>query len=121
MVIVAGFGFRAAATRASFADALTQTGRMDEVTHVSAPEDKVSASEFTAFAAHRPVTGVDPVKLTQQMTLTQSEVSMTARGTGSVAEAAALAAAGQNAKIIVPRVISTDRLATCALAIGDGP
>ena len=34
-------------------------------------------------------------------------------------EAAALAAAGPNARLLAPRQISQDRLATCALAIGD--
>jgi cobalt-precorrin 5A hydrolase len=43
---------------------------------------------------------------------------LAARGVGSVAEAVALAAAGPGARIVVARVISSDRMATCAIAQG---
>ena len=36
---------------------------------------------------------------------------------GSVAEAAALAAAGPGARLLAPRMISADRMASCALAM----
>ena len=36
------------------------------------------------------------------------------------AEAAALAAAGPGARLLGPRVVSADRMATCALAEGNG-
>ncbi|ENO84722.1 hypothetical protein C666_16775, partial [Thauera linaloolentis 47Lol = DSM 12138] len=42
-----------------------------------------------------------------------------ARGCGSVAEAAALAAAGQGARLLAIRHISPDRSATCAIAQGE--
>nr|MCH9832816.1 cobalamin biosynthesis protein [Alphaproteobacteria bacterium] len=54
-----------------------------------------------------------------QLTLTHSSISLTKKSTGSVAEATALAAAGANARLTAPRSISTDRMATCAIAIGD--
>ncbi|MCP1313705.1 cobalamin biosynthesis protein, partial [Halomonas sp. 707D7] len=38
-------------------------------------------------------------------------------GTGSVAEAAALLAAGHGARLVAPRLISNDRKATAALAV----
>ncbi|MHA6346914.1 cobalamin biosynthesis protein, partial [Roseivivax sp. CAU 1761] len=38
--------------------------------------------------------------------------------TGSVAEAAALAAAGPGARLLGPRAVSPDGCATCALAQG---
>jgi len=41
-------------------------------------------------------------------------------GARSVAEAAALAAAGPGARLVGTRVISDDRLATAAIAEGDG-
>ena len=56
--------------------------------------------------------------LTAQATSTQSPASRASRGTGSVAEAAALAAAGPGARLLSPRVISADGRATCALAEG---
>ena len=49
-------------------------------------------------------------------TATHSEASEKARGTGSVAEASALAGAGRGAYLLGPRMISPDRLATCAFA-----
>ncbi|HRO16470.1 MAG TPA: hypothetical protein PLL33_15800, partial [Paracoccus sp. (in: a-proteobacteria)] len=42
-----------------------------------------------------------------------------AHGTGSVAEAVALAAAGPGARITTRRVVSPDRSATCAIAQAD--
>jgi cobalamin biosynthesis protein CbiG len=51
--------------------------------------------------------------------LTLSRVALASKGTSSVAEAAALLAAGANARLLGPRVaIAT---ATCAFAVGDGP
>ena len=41
--------------------------------------------------------------------------------TGSVAEAAALTAAGRGARLVVLRVTSPDGMATCAVAEGEGP
>ncbi|MBK5959988.1 hypothetical protein CCR97_17515 [Rhodoplanes elegans] len=51
--------------------------------------------------------------------LTRSETVEAAVGVPSVAEAAALVAAGRNATLLAPRVAVKN--ATCALAIGDGP
>ena len=50
--------------------------------------------------------------------LTQSAKVAERFGTGSVAEAAALAAAGPGAQLLGPRVVSGDGLATAAIAIG---
>jgi cobalt-precorrin 5A hydrolase len=53
-------------------------------------------------------------------TPTQSQLVAERFGTGSVAEAAALAAAGPRARLIATRVVSQDRTATAAIAEGDG-
>jgi len=42
-------------------------------------------------------------------------------GTGSLAEAVALVAAGRNARLVGVRALSQDRTATAAIAEGDGP
>ena len=117
-VIVAGFGFRSAATEASLADALARTGGTPQA--LAAPEDKAQTPLFRRFAAaqHLPVVAIDTARLTAQTTATRSPASAAARGTGSVAEAAALAAAGPGATLLAPRAISEDRCATCALARG---
>lgn len=121
-VIVAGFGFRAVATQVSFASALARAGGV-RPDRVATAADKAGAAVLRDFAAGLgcPVLGVEAARLAMQVTLTRSAASLAARGTGSVAEAAALAAAGQGARLIGPRVISDDGCATCALAEGEGP
>jgi cobalt-precorrin 5A hydrolase len=122
-VIVAGFGFRAAATVDSLADALARTGAAGQVAALATLEDKAQAAAFQALATTLalPIRAVDAETLARQETLTRSTASHAARGSGSVAEASALAAAGRGAKLMAKRVVSSDGMATCALAQGDGP
>ncbi len=122
-MIVAGFGFRGSATEASFADALRKTAAKSRIDRLATLQDKARAAALKAVARRLslPVVGIVEQELEMQQTLTQSAASLAARNTGSVAEAAALAAAGNGAKLIVARVTSADGLATCALAEGDGP
>lgn len=113
-MIVAGFGFRSGATAQSLRDAFTRAGgRADRLATLA---DKAGADAFRSFAAGRSVTKINPDAMRKEITLTHSESSQTARQTGSVAEACALAAAGPGARLLGPRVISSDRMATCALA-----
>lgn len=118
-MIVAGFGFRAAASGASLRDALARAagGHRHCPARLAAPADKAAA---LATALGAPVTAVSPEALAAAETLTRSPRVTALRGTGSVAEAAALAAAGPGARLLGPRVVSADRLATCALAEGPG-
>lgn len=118
-MIVAGFGFRAAATADSLRDAYARAGGTAEV--FATAQDKASAHAIIALAAEQGarVTAVSPETLAAQPTLTQSQASRAARQTGSVAEAAALIIAGPGARLLAPRVVSADRMATCALAQGD--
>jgi cobalt-precorrin 5A hydrolase len=120
-VIAAGFGFRAAATADSLANALARAGAAPAL--LATPDDKARSPAFRSFARRLglPVLGIDPAALAAQPTLTQSQASRAARGTGSVAEAAAPAAAGPGARLLGPRVVSDDGMATCALAQGATP
>jgi len=122
-VIVAGFGFRASASVGSLSDALARASGGSAVDLLATADDKSTARSFQDFATASgiPAIGVTPDPIAVQLTPTRSPASLQARGTGSMAEAAALAAAGRNARLITPRVISGDRLATCAIAIGEGP
>jgi cobalt-precorrin 5A hydrolase len=122
-VIVAGFGFRAAATVESLADALMRTGAAGRVALLATVADKAQAPAFQALATTLalPIRAVDAETLARQETLTRSAASRAARGTGSVAEASALAAAGRGARLMARRVVSGDGMATCALAEGGGP
>ena len=117
-MIVAGFGFRAAAHGASFRDALARAANGRCPDGFAAPADKAAA---LAAALGQPVIPVAPEALALAETLTRSARVTALRGTGSVAEAAALAAAGRGARLLGPRAVSADRLATCALAEGPGP
>ncbi|PZR00911.1 MAG: precorrin methylase [Cereibacter sphaeroides] len=118
-MIVAGFGFRREATVASLRDALGRTGAKD-VTLLATASDKAVAPAFVALAQELalPVIPLDDLSIT---TLTNSAASRAARGTGSVAEAAALVAAGPGASLLGMRVVSADRMATCALATRNDP
>ena len=115
-MVIAGFGCRAEATIESFRSALAATGMRPNALAMPADRAGVIAPfvEAEGLAVHpiaaELLSGID--------TPTRSPVSLAARGVGSVAEAAALAAAGAGARIVVPRVMSSDRMATCAIAQG---
>ncbi|WP_375230682.1 cobalamin biosynthesis protein [Roseobacter sp. S98] len=119
-MIVAGFGFRSTVTVADLRAALGAAGSDRPVDALATVADKATTDAFVRFAAaeNLDIIPVDADALARQQTLTQSAVSDAARGTGSVAEAAALAAAGHRARLLAPRVVSADRTATCALAEG---
>ncbi len=111
---VAGLGFRQGASLASLADALDRAGPADVLATSAA---KAQAPEILALAQARglPLLGVT---IAGVMTPTQSPRVMALYGTGSLAEAAALAALGPGARIVTPRVTSQDRMATAAIAEG---
>ena len=119
-MIVAGFGMRADVTEASLQDALDQTGYAPDA--IATVADKAEFVAFQAFARTRklPIQTVSQDSIDQAQTQTQSQVSLQHRGTGSVAEAAALIVAGTDATLLSTRKISNDRLATCAIAITEG-
>lgn len=120
-MIVAGFGFRHSVTRDSLEDAFSLACAGLQPDCIATVEGKVEEDVFVAFAKGHKLAAlaVTPSALAAQQTVTQSEVSRAARGTGSVAEAAALAAAGAHAELLVTRVKSADGRATCALAQGE--
>lgn len=121
-MIVAGFGFRAAATGASLEEAFDMAAAGRDVLALATSEDKAMAAVFRTFAKaqSRPIAAIDAARLRAQETTTQSAQSRAHRGVGSVAEAAALAAAGPGARLLAPRVVSADGTATCALAKSSG-
>ena len=118
-MIVAGFGFRSGACLGSLHAALllAQQGH-PVVTHLATIRCKLRGLAPLAEALGLPLTGVDPEILTAVPTITRSAASLAAYGTGSVAEASALAVAGADASLLGPRHFSHDRMATCAIAKG---
>jgi len=117
-MIVAGFGFRASATLDSLQDALFQAAAGRTIGALSTAADKAQSTVFQDLAETLalPIVPVGAKALEAIQTPTQSATSTAERGTGSVAEAAALGGAGKDAILLRTRVISKDRLATCALA-----
>lgn len=118
-MIVAGFGLRAGTQLQSLVEALNaaQAGH-PPVAALAVPEDRTALLHPLAELTGLPLVPVPPEAIAGAATATQSAASLAARGTGSVAEAAALAAAGPGAVLLAPRVVSGDRMATCALARG---
>lgn len=118
-MIAAGFGFRKTASVGSLQDAFDRACEAAQPDVLATVEDKATAEAFRLFAEDTgvPVKAVPLDVLQRQSTASQSDASKDAYGTGSVAEAAALAAAGQGARLLTLRHISADKLATCALAI----
>jgi cobalt-precorrin 5A hydrolase len=118
---VAGLGFRSAATEADLALAVrmalaaTDGKTLDALATVAR---KATTPALRAFAASAglPVLGVE---VAGRETPTQSARVSAGFQTGSVAEAAALAAAGQGARLIVTRVTATNGMATAAIAETD--
>ncbi|MEA2119264.1 cobalamin biosynthesis protein [Halovibrio sp. HP20-50] len=118
---IAGFGFRSEATIESLAQALDQlTEQYGAIDKLAAAHSMLPLVEELCRLRHIEVISVADVGLPTAITLTHSAQSLLARGTGSVAEAVALLAAGQNARLVGPRIISADRQATAALAIAEG-
>ena len=119
-MIVAGFGFTSRATVDSLLGAFAAAGHLTRPDQLATAADKAATPAFVALSdtLNTPITGVDAATLQAALTTTHSPISHANRDTGSVAEAAALAAAGPGATLIIPRHISHDRMATCAIAKG---
>ena len=104
----------------SFDAVLATTAGDINVTALATPAEKAPALVEFATQKGLPLIPVSPEDMQAAETVTQSGRSLVEKNTGSVAEACALAAAGANARLLVTRQISTDRLVTCAIAQGDG-
>lgn len=116
-MIIAGFGFRAEATAQSLKDAYEKLGGGADA--IAVPDDKAGALCFKQLAAalDLPVHKISAEAMQSVETQTQAARVIEKRGTGSVAEACALVAAGAEGRLIAARHISEDRMATCALAM----
>ena len=122
-VRIAGLGFRTAADVASLRDALAAAGGTDGVVALATAEAKAGSQALAMLAAELGLTvvAVTPAALAAVETPTRSERVMDRYGTGSLAEAAALAAAGPGARLLGPRAVSRDRMATAAIASAPAP
>jgi cobalt-precorrin 5A hydrolase len=118
---VAGLGFKCDVTLASLREALVAAGGAEGLAAVATVSDKAGAAALKLLAreCNVPIKAVPADVLAGIATSTQSELIKQKFGTGSVAEAAALAAAGRRARLISTRAVSQDRTATAAIAEGD--
>lgn len=125
---IAGFGFRSEATLESLIQALDQlidqygsVYKYGLINRLAAARSMLPLVEELGRLRNIEVIAVADAELSTVTTLTHSTHSLQARGTGSVAEAVALLAAGPNARLVGPRIISVDRRATAALALLEVP
>ena len=125
--LVIGIGFREEASAQSISEVLTavaaRAGRPAAETVLAVPQDKAAHPELCAAArtGHLPIhsASADAMREADARVMTRSERAKTRRNVGSVCEAAALAVAGADARLIVTRIVSADRHATAAAAIED--
>jgi cobalt-precorrin 5A hydrolase len=120
-VIVAGLGCRPAVEEAAILALLRQAGRgLPSVTHLAAPafRREVAALHRAAAVLGLPLLFVERVALerVQPLCPTRSEPALAATGLASVAEACALAAAGEGARLLRPRISGAG--VTCAIGAG---
>ena len=121
-MIVAGFGFRDGAAADSLAaaldDALAAAGLDTPPDLLATLPAKAAHPAFLALA-ERLGLATRAAAPDGRPLITRSPAVLARHGTGSVAEAAALAAAGPGGRLAGPRTISFDRMATCAIALGE--
>ena len=129
MTLVVGLGLRAECDLASLQEALhaaleaarRQRGYPFTLAHLSllaTPSDKTqhSAVQQLAAALQLPIAAIPLAQLAAQSAAGSSAHVPQRYGNHSVAEAAALAAAGPGANLLGPRCVSPDRKATAAIA-----
>ena len=123
-MIFIGLGFRKAVTIKSFENLIHQVYHLTElpgpIKALATLDTKALDPALQEFAAAKRITLI-PVSLEnlkRQITPTQSPAAQAAYGLGSIAEAAALFAAGNGSSLIFKRLVSDDKLATFAFAKG---
>lgn len=125
--LVIGLGFRDEVSAQSIGEALAavaaRAARPEAETVLAVPEDKAAHSALAAAATAGCLSiqtaSADAMREADARVITRSERAKTHRNVGSVCEAAALAVAGTDARLIVTRVVSADRRVTAAAAIKD--
>ncbi len=120
---VAGIGCRAQVEERAVLALLDQAGQgLPPFTHLAAPGFRRATPALEAVARQLglPLLWVErgALEAAQPLCQTRSEAALRTTGLASVAEAAALAAAGQGARLLRPRL--TGAGVTCAIAAGSG-
>ncbi|ASJ71889.1 cobalamin biosynthesis protein [Granulosicoccus antarcticus] len=117
---VAGLGFRRQVSLASLLEVMSRVqfehGKPDALA-TSVSKSDAGPLQLLALTLGLPLLSIEPEQLARQETHTQSARQQGLFGTGSLAEAAALAAAGPEACLLLTRIVSADGMATAALAL----
>lgn len=113
---VVGLGLRAAATLEGVQDLFRRLQVMPPLTLAVPAFRQVHPVVAALQAAGFRLVPIPEAMLLGVITLTRSPLILARFGTGSLAEACALVAAGSGAQLVQPRVISADGCATAALA-----
>jgi cobalt-precorrin 5A hydrolase len=122
--LVIGLGFRDEADAQSIGEVLNaaaaHAAMPGQASAIAVPEDKAAhpGLRVAADTAHLPIeaVGTHAMRAADAHVATRSAQVKRHRDVGSVCEAAALAAAGPGARLVVSRIVSTDRHATAAAA-----
>jgi cobalt-precorrin 5A hydrolase len=125
--LLIGLGFRDQASALSIgevlADVVAKAAMPDAAVELAVVEDKATHPSLliAARAARLSIKTIadEALRAADPRVATRSERVLRQRGVGSVCEAAALAAAGAGARLVVTRQVSTDRNATAAAALSE--
>ena len=125
--LVIGLGFRDQATAQSIgevlADVAARAAHPGLATVLAVIEDKATHPGLLAAVQATPypieTVTAEALRAVDSRVTTRSERVFKQRGVGSVCEAAALAIAGTDARLVVTRQVSADRNATAAAALSE--
>jgi cobalt-precorrin 5A hydrolase len=125
--LVIGLGFREQASAQSIGevlmDVVAKAAMPDAAAELAVVEDKAMHPSLLAAAQATRLSiktiAAEALCAADSRVSTRSERVLRQRGVGSVCEAAALAAAGAGARLVVTRQVSADRNATAAAALSE--
>ena len=120
--MIAGIGFKSTVTITSFNELLEKYIKKYSAFTIATSEEKAKNEVFLKFVItnHLKLIRVDEDAVSNIITPTVSDMSKKFKNVGSFCEAVALVGGGSASKIICERKISSDRLATIAIAEMDG-
>lgn len=127
-MMVAGIGCRRGATVDAVSEALATALQRCGIVHEqidALATDAAKSNENGIVAVARSLgvplifVGLSEMDRVAGSALTSAPLVMALKGVPSIAETAALAAAGRSARLLGPRIATA--IVTCAVAVGEGP
>ena len=120
--VIAGIGFKSTVTITSFNELFENYLKKYSAFTVATSKEKAKNKAFLQFinANHLKLIQIEEDAISNIITPTDSHLSKKFKNVGSFCEAVALVGGGSASKIVCERKISSDRLATIAIARMDG-